>query len=577
MDTAAQRRAIRFDEWKLLDAPLELFFEGTRVRVQEQPLMVLEALLRKPGALVTREELAARLWPRVVTDYDAGLHTAVRKLRSVLKDDADAPRYIETVPRQGYRFIGRITSEAVEAPPAAAAPRRRRLAWGIAAVVAAVVCAAGWSLHAARSAAESRQAAHELWLTGALAWKNVGGGGTTPAEYERVEGIFTRAIERDPSFAQAYADRGRVRISKFVTGYDLGAGNVAAARADLGRARELAGARAFVLVREAQLAYLVDGDLRRGLELLDQAEAAEPLDGDQLMTKANFLASGGRPDDAWPIYEKAARLDPGNPTIYRFWMINLFSAHRPIEAMRVAREFDARMPGRLERGELLFSYTGDTRRWRVEVEAANRFGRLSNALSNEFDLLRMEGSLAQLRELVANPEPAQFRPHSASRSVVGIPARPVAELRGWERLLAGDPAGAAAAGSELRQFLARQSAGSWNAWALPLLQAEAAVMVGERDTALRQVAQALLALPKNRSFPNHIYPRMMAARVLAWAGDHDGALDLLDSLAAGFPGLGPASISREPLFEVPLSGNPRWQALRSRLEGQLLPVARLGS
>src|SRR3954465_15816760 len=105
------RTAIRFDEWKLLREPLELLFEETRVRVQEQPLMVLDSLLAKPGTLVKREELVARLWPRVVTDYDAGLHTAVRKLRAVLKDDAEAPRYIETVPRQGYRFIGKASAE----------------------------------------------------------------------------------------------------------------------------------------------------------------------------------------------------------------------------------------------------------------------------------------------------------------------------------------------------------------------------------------------------------------------------------------------------------------------------------
>ena len=578
MDTAANRKAIRFDEWKLLDAPLELFFEDTRVRIQEQPLMVLESLLQQPGSLVNREELSAKLWPRAVTDFDAGLHTAVRKLRAVLKDDAEAPRYIETVPRRGYRFIGRVSSQTVEPPaPVGASARRRRLGWAIAAGVIVIVGAGGWSLQAARSASASRQAAHELWVTGVISWQNVGGGGTTPAEIDRVEDIYTRAIERDPSLAQAHADRGRVRLSKFVSGHDLSPGNVTAARADLARARELAGPTAFVLVREAQMAYLVDGDIERGLALLDEAEAAGPLDGDQLMTRANFLASAGRPDEAWPIYEKAVRLDPGNPAIYRFWMSNLFSAHRPIEAMRVLRQFDARIPGRLERGELLFSYTGDPRRWRVEVEAANRSGRPANGLSNEFDLLRMEGRLADLQKLVAGPEPAQFRPHSASRSIVGIPARPVAELRGWERLLGGDRPGAAAAGDELRRFLARQTAGSWNAWSLPLLQAEASVMAGEHERARAEVAQALLSLPKNRSFPSHLYPRMMAARVLAWSGDPGAALALIESLSADFPGLGPAAISREPLFSVPLSGNSRWQALRARLEAQILAPEALGS
>jgi DNA-binding winged helix-turn-helix (wHTH) protein/TolB-like protein/Tfp pilus assembly protein PilF len=105
-------QTIRFDGWTLDRALGELARDGRRIRLQDQPFQVLDELLAHPGELVTREQLIARLWPRVVVDFDTGLNSAVRKLRLALGDVAETPRYIETVPRRGYRFIG-----AIDAPP----------------------------------------------------------------------------------------------------------------------------------------------------------------------------------------------------------------------------------------------------------------------------------------------------------------------------------------------------------------------------------------------------------------------------------------------------------------------------
>jgi TolB-like protein/DNA-binding winged helix-turn-helix (wHTH) protein/Tfp pilus assembly protein PilF len=88
---------------------------GMRIRCQEQPLQVLAALLERPGELITREELRKRVWPEdTFVDFDHALNTAVKKIRAALNDDADFPRYIETVPRRGYRFIAPVTEEAVQ-------------------------------------------------------------------------------------------------------------------------------------------------------------------------------------------------------------------------------------------------------------------------------------------------------------------------------------------------------------------------------------------------------------------------------------------------------------------------------
>ena len=103
---------IHFDQWTLDPRSGELMHGDERIRLQEQPLQVLQALLERPGQVVTREELVERLWPKGVVDFETGLNTAMRRLRAALHDDAESPKYIETLPRRGYRFIGQIGESA---------------------------------------------------------------------------------------------------------------------------------------------------------------------------------------------------------------------------------------------------------------------------------------------------------------------------------------------------------------------------------------------------------------------------------------------------------------------------------
>ena len=106
-----------FDGWLLRVDVGELEKDGRKIRLQDQPLQVLDELLSRPGELVTREELIARLWPKGVVDFDTGINSAVRKLRVALEDVGDTPRYIETIPRKGYRFIGTLDGPVPEATP----------------------------------------------------------------------------------------------------------------------------------------------------------------------------------------------------------------------------------------------------------------------------------------------------------------------------------------------------------------------------------------------------------------------------------------------------------------------------
>src|SRR5271167_90920 len=102
----------------------ELWKFGTSLKLVGQPFEILTVLLSKPGELVTREELRTRLWPAdTFVDFDHGLNAAVNKLREALSDSAEAPRYVETLPRRGYRFIASIEWLNVSPIPAVASAK----------------------------------------------------------------------------------------------------------------------------------------------------------------------------------------------------------------------------------------------------------------------------------------------------------------------------------------------------------------------------------------------------------------------------------------------------------------------
>lgn len=110
-DVSTGSPTIRFSTFELDLQAGELRKQGVQVRLQEQPLRILEMLLANPGQLVTREELRSRLWSsNTFVDFDHGLNKAMNKLREALGDSAEQPRFIETLARRGYRFIGDLRS-----------------------------------------------------------------------------------------------------------------------------------------------------------------------------------------------------------------------------------------------------------------------------------------------------------------------------------------------------------------------------------------------------------------------------------------------------------------------------------
>ncbi|HMD05966.1 MAG TPA: winged helix-turn-helix domain-containing protein [Candidatus Acidoferrum sp.] len=125
MEAAPQTRRTRFGAFEVDVRAGEVYKHGIRLKLQDQPFQVLAVLLEHAGDVVTREELRQKLWPAdTFVDFDTGLNTAIKKLRDVLADSAEEPRYIETLPRRGYRFIARVENGDLPAP----VPIEKRLA-----------------------------------------------------------------------------------------------------------------------------------------------------------------------------------------------------------------------------------------------------------------------------------------------------------------------------------------------------------------------------------------------------------------------------------------------------------------
>ena len=101
-------RLVRFGTFEVDLRAGELRKDGVKLKLSGQPFQVLAILLEHPGDIVTREELQKRLWPDTFVDVERNLNTAVNKIREVLGDSAESPRFVETLPRRGYRFIGEL-------------------------------------------------------------------------------------------------------------------------------------------------------------------------------------------------------------------------------------------------------------------------------------------------------------------------------------------------------------------------------------------------------------------------------------------------------------------------------------
>ncbi|HKU13107.1 MAG TPA: winged helix-turn-helix domain-containing protein, partial [Steroidobacteraceae bacterium] len=200
---------LQFDGWTVDRVSGEMSRDGHMTRLPQQPLRILIELADRAGAVVTREQLVKALWPQGVVDFDNGLNVAVRKLRVALDDVGDTPRYVETLPRVGYRFIGKLGAPMPPATIESTPPRSARGMWlllGL--VVVALAVALGVFRFGGRSASETRHIpsarAQELYVEGMheRSRRDIDATALALAKLEE-------AIKEDPQYAEAWAGYSR--------------------------------------------------------------------------------------------------------------------------------------------------------------------------------------------------------------------------------------------------------------------------------------------------------------------------------------------------------------------------------
>jgi DNA-binding winged helix-turn-helix (wHTH) protein len=287
---------IHFDGWTLSRGTGELTRDGKTQRLAPQPLAMLTELADHAGEVVTREALVKVLWPKGIVDFDNSLNAVVRKLRVVLGDDSETPRYIETLPRIGYRFIGKVegvatgvASAVTAAAPAPAAPRRftrKRLVAMAMGGVAVIVLLFGFISRPGPPAPSARppvsmpaqvprrttsERAYEHYLQGIFNRSRRDINGTDLAL-----GNFDAALKEDPYYADAWAGLAETLSGAAMTQYMPTVQAYEQARSAALRAIELDEKLGHGHAALAHIALMFDRDLAKAEAEIERAKELDP-------------------------------------------------------------------------------------------------------------------------------------------------------------------------------------------------------------------------------------------------------------------------------------------------------------
>jgi TolB-like protein/DNA-binding winged helix-turn-helix (wHTH) protein len=424
------------------------------------------------------------------------------------------------------------------------------------------------------SASPNNPDAYDLYLKGLLARQFLGP--LAPIEkFRDVEGLFSRVIELDPAFAPAYAQRSTFRGAMFAFNYDVSEAQVRRIREDVNAGLRLAPDDPEVLAAEALYWSWVERDLPRALATFEAAEAAGLADTMFISGKSITLTRLGRVDESLRLNQRLMALDPGNPFILGNAAASLYTARRPEQAMRAVKraieQFPGGVPLEFVRGQLVFGYTGQTDEWRATLDRASQRLPPVVLVDQHFLLLRIEGRYPELKTLLDDITDPSVRVVSGTggSSLFGVGSRPTALYRGWVALLLNDSVAAAKHGREVLKFAANEKETSRNQWFLRLLQSHGHTFLGEHAAAIAAGGEALGLMPATRDALSWLPTVSGVAAAYAWSGAEDEAVALLEEYSSATPGPGPALITRDPLFSVPLARNARYRALADRLEAQM--------
>ena len=395
---------VRFAHLRFEPSTRELFKHGRRVRLGEKPARLLEALVARPGELVTRRELRDLLWePDTFVDFDNNLNSAVATLREVMGDSASAPRYIETLPRLGYRFIAvieyearpSITGSAPLVAEAVTAPARRQsrpvtARW--AALAAAVLTAV---------------------VSGGVSHRPIGDSLETPAVRD-VRYLLARGTTRDLELATQMldgitggADAPADALEVLAETWLARALRHRAPAAAFERA-ETAAQRALAADRRRAGAWRVRAGVRlyRGRDphgaagLVARAIAAQPDDPATRLMAATVDAARGRYDAAVDAATLATRLDPASWRVRADLAFFLLAAGRYEEALAESRSTLTLEPASSFALDMLMTAAERSHEKSEARDAAVALMEAAGAPSREIDAVRTStprGGLARYR------------------------------------------------------------------------------------------------------------------------------------------------------------------------------------
>jgi DNA-binding winged helix-turn-helix (wHTH) protein/tetratricopeptide (TPR) repeat protein len=338
---------IRFDGWELRTRSGELVRAGNVQRLPQQPLRVLVELLAHPGEVVTRERLVQVLWPKGVVDFDNSLNAVVRKLRAVLGDDSETPRYIETLPRIGYRFVGKIETVAALEPVARVGAGGPAIRWQLAGLLLFFGVVIAMTLFLRRD-----RMPHPTAATSARTGANTPPRRTTNERaYDLyLQGIFNRsrrdiygnqlaienfeaALKLDPYYADAWAGLAETESGDAMTMQSPVVPTYERARSAALRAIELDDGLGHGHAALAHIYMAFDRDFAKAEAELDLARQLDPAYGRVWHTLALLRAFQGRMPEAMDAMGSARQLEPMTLLYSTNYALLLYEARRYDEAI----------------------------------------------------------------------------------------------------------------------------------------------------------------------------------------------------------------------------------------------------
>ena len=386
--------------------------------------------------------------------------------------------------------------------------------------------------------------------------------------------MLTEAIELDPHFAHAYAERAEDNFLAFVGNWHVSPARLEIVKADIEMARRLAPNDPVIRAKHAPYTAFKDMDPDRALE--EVSEGAGLGHQDALEMQSLIYWAMGRPDEADVVCRRILELDPLNESIRSRRVSVLFAGRHWQEALSAARAMPAMAR---DLGNIVqFEITGESPQLASTFGTATTFSDLGEelrdpavSLDTYLMYMRTNRRFAEAQRFLETfPLPVVRVSSSAGGALPGLGARPVDEHRAWIALMSGNTADAARYAKGVRKFLASSAETPWNAWFLRMLSAEAALFEGKRDDAVRTAKEALAMAPSRAAnVRSYRYRERMAAAVFSWAGAADEAVELLHSLAYDVPVIGASVVARDPFYSIPLAQHSEYRTLQDALEQEI--------